>query len=127
MRMTERVAEIMETNVSEHFIPLILQSDEETQVFPIYFARMIEENRIAIPVTDATHIEEALDEETPATAVIADRAGGYEAYILRGRAHRVTDEDDYQFVAAMQNEVPGFPVHGAVIFEVESAHPVPPP
>ncbi len=127
MRMTERISEIMETNLAEHFMPLILQSDGETQVFPVYFARMIEENRIAIPVTDATHIEEALDEEMPATAVIADRSGGYEAYILRGTAHRVTDEEDYEFVQAMQSEVPGFPIHGAVVFDVESAHPVPPP
>jgi hypothetical protein len=127
MRMTERVTEIMETNLAEHFIPLILQSDDHTLVFPVYFARMIDENQIAIPVTDATHIEESLDREMPATAVVADRPGGYEAYVLQGRAHRVTDAEDYEFVQAMRNEVPGFPIHGAVIFEVESAHPVPPP
>lgn len=126
MHMNDRVREIIELNLAEYFMPLIVQSDHP-RVFPIYFARIIGENRVAIPVTDATGIEEMLDTEVPAMAVVADRPGGFEAYVLQGRASRVTDSDDYQFVQSMRNEVPGFPIHGAVVFEVDSANPVPPP
>lgn len=126
MRMNERVKEIIELNLTNHFIPLIIQSDHD-RVFPIYYARIMGENQVAIPVTDATGIEEGLNAEEPAVAMVADRPGGFEAYILKGKVRRVTDDDDYEFVQAMRNEVPGFPIHGAVIFEVESASPVPPP
>ena len=80
-----------------------------------------------MPVTGATGIDEALKETGRAVALVADRAGGYEAYVLEGTARYVTDEMDYQLVAAMRNIVPGFPIHGAVVFQVGSVHLAPPP
>ena len=126
MLMTERVREVVRLNLTSHYIPLILWLGE-TRVFPVYFAEIMDEDVIAIPVTGATGIDEALSERTPASAVVADRAGGYEAYVLEGIARHVSDAADYELVAAMRNAAPGFPIHGAVIFEVETAHLVPPP
>jgi hypothetical protein len=126
MRMTGRVREIIQMNVGHHWIPLVVQSDR-VRMFPVYFARIIGENLIAVPVTGATGIDDALRERTSASVLIADRAGGYEAYLLEGKARYVTDETDYELVAAMRNEAPGFPIHGAVVFEVESVHLTPPP
>lgn len=126
MRLTERVKEIIEMNVANHYIPLIVQGDRAC-AFPVYFARIMKENLIAIPVTGATGIDEALKEETPAMAMVVDRAGGYEAYLLQGTARHLTRDQDYRLVTAMKNEVPGFPIHSAVIFRVESVRLVPPP
>lgn len=126
MRITDRVKEIIEMNITNHYIPLVVQADG-VRVFPVYFARIMGENLIAIPVTGATDIGEALAEETPALAMVVNRAGGYEAYLLQGKAHHVTREQDYELVTAMKNEVPGFPIHSAVIFKVETVHLAPPP
>ncbi len=126
MRLTERVKEIIELNIANHYVPLIVQSDR-MRAFPVYFARIMKENLIAIPVTGATGIDEALREETPAMVMVVDRAGGYEAYVLEGTARHLTRDQDYRLVTAMRNEVPSFPIHSAVIFKVESVHLVPPP
>jgi len=126
MRMTGRVREIIQMNVAGHCIPLVVQGDR-VRIFPVYFARIMKENLIAIPVTGATGIDDALRERASASALVADRAGGYEAYVLEGKARYATDETDYELVAAMRNEAPGFPIHGAVVFEVEAVHLSPPP
>lgn len=126
MRMTGRVKNIIKLNLTNGYIPLIIQADH-TPIFPMYYARIMAENLIVFPVTTATDIDEVLRETTPALAAVADRAGGYEAYSLEGKARYVNDEMDYELVSEMRNEAPGFPIHGAVVFEVENVHLVPPP
>ena len=126
MRMTERVKEIIELNLANHYIPLVVQADKP-RTFPMYFARIIGEDVIAFPTTGATGIARVLEIARPASVLVADRDGGYEAYLIEGSARYVTDEFDYQLVAEMRNEAPGFPIHGAVVFRVESVHLVPPP
>ncbi|HUV04055.1 MAG TPA: hypothetical protein VMX94_02990 [Armatimonadota bacterium] len=124
--MTERVKEIIEMNLAGHYIPLIVQADRP-RAFPMYFARIIGEDVIAFPATGATGIAKVLETARPAWALVADRAGGYEAYLLEGNARYATDELDYQLVAEMRNEAPGFPIHGAVVFRVETVYLTPPP
>ena len=126
MRMTERVKEIIELNLTDHYFPLVVEAQEPC-VIPVYYARIMEESKIGIPVTNATGIDKVLEEDRPASALVADRDGGYEAYLLQGKAHAVTDAEDYEFVASMRNEAPGFPIHGAVVFQVENVELVPPP
>ena len=126
MRMTARVREIIEMNIVAYYIPLVVHADD-TLVFPMYFARIMGENRVVFPATGATGIDEALRETTPASALVVDRQGGYEAYLLEGRARHVTRETDRQLVATMQNEAPGFPIHGAIVLEVEAVHLTAPP
>lgn len=126
MRMTERVEEIIVMNTEQNCIPLVLW-DEKSQVYPMYYARIIGEKKLAFPVTNATGISGVLTEESPAKALVSDREDGYEAYLLEGRARYVTDESDFQLVAEMRNVAPGLPVHGAVVFEIDNVHLVPPP
>lgn len=124
MRMSERVKQIIELNLVNYYIPLVVGNGH---VFPMYYGRIMEENLIAFPVTNATGIADVLKETSPAYAMVADREGGYEAYLLRGKARYVTQELDYDLISIMQNVVPGFPIHGAVIMEVEGEHLTPPP
>jgi len=126
MRMTERVKDIIEMNLAGHYIPLVVQADKP-RAFPMYFARIIGEDVIAFPATGATGIARVLEIARPAWALVADRAGGYEAYLIEGKARYATDKLDYQLVAEMRNEAPGFPIHGAVVFRVETVHLMPPP
>ena len=126
MRTTERVKEIVEMNVTNHYIPLVL-SGEKADVFPLYFVRIIGDDMIAAPVTGATGIDEALKEARPAKMLVSDRFGGYEAYTLEGEARYVSDEADYDLVAEMRNVVPEFPIHGAVTFKVNRVQLAPPP
>lgn len=126
MRMTDRVREIIETNLLNHYIPLVVRGDV-IGVFPMYYGRIRGEKQILFPVTNATDIGMVLKEPTPAHVVVADRASGYEAYVLDGKACYVSNEDDFQLVASLRNECPSFPIHGAVIFTVENVHLVPPP
>ena len=121
-----RVTEILELNLTNHFVALILESDR-VQAYPVYFAQIVGESTIRIPVTDATGIADALKSPVPASTIVADPAGGFEAYELRGVARHISEEEDYEAVAAARSLTPGFPVHGAVIFEIDSVHPVPPP
>lgn len=126
MHMTERVKEIIELNKLNFYIPLAIQGDH-SRMFPMYSVRIMEENTLAFPATDATGIDQALKESTPAQAMVVDRAGGYEAYLLEGNARYVSDEMDYTLVSEMRNEMDGFPIHGAVVFEVKNVYLVPPP
>lgn len=126
MRMTGRVKEIIELNLTSHYFPLVVHA-EQPRVLPVYFARIMDENRIGIPVTGATGIDETLGKGKPASALVADRNAGYEAYLLQGRARLISDSEDYEFVASMRSEVPGFPIHGALVFEVENVQLIPPP
>ena len=127
MRMTERVKEIIEMNTTNHCIPLISMGPGGVRVFPMYFARIINERLLAMPATAGTDIDKALAHTSPAMVLVTDRAGGYEAYVLEGNAQYVTDKADFELVAAMRNMVPGFPIHGAVVFEVKKVHLAPPP
>lgn len=126
MRMTGRVRELIAMNSMDSYIPLVVQSDP-IRMFPMYYARIMAENLIAFPVTGATGIDEALKEATPVLAAVAHRAGGYEAYSLEGSARYVSAEMDYELVSEMRNAVPGFPIHGAVVFEVETVRLMAPP
>jgi hypothetical protein len=126
MRMTGRVKEIIEINQTDHCIPLVVLS-EPAGIFPMYFASIRGENTLVFPATNATDISQALGEGSSAMALVADREGGYEAYSLEGHARYVTQDADYMLVSALQNLAPGFPVHGAVIFDVERVHLLPPP
>ncbi|MHB0912718.1 MAG: hypothetical protein ACYC2Y_04645 [Armatimonadota bacterium] len=119
MRMTARVSEIVGLNTTNHYIPLVLAGGK---ILPMYYARMIGESTLAFPVTGSASIDDG-----PATALVADREGGYEAYLLEGIACYVTSDEDYDLVSEMQNLVPGFPIHGGVVFEVRNVHLVPPP
>lgn len=127
MRMTGRVREIIEMNTTNQYIPLVSMGRDGARIFPMYFARIIGEHMLVMPATAGTGIGKTLARSTPAMALVADRAGGYEAYVLEGKARYVTDKLDLELVAAMQNMVPGFPVHGAVVFDVREVHLVPPP
>lgn len=126
MKMTERVKEIIELNLTNHYFTLVVQA-EETRMLPVYFARIIEDHTVGIPITGAAGIDEMLKEDKPASAMVADRDGGYEAYLLQGKARVITETDDYEFVASMRSEAPGFPIHGAVVFQVENVQLTPPP
>jgi hypothetical protein len=126
MRMTERVREIIGLSLMDGYIPLVVQ-DDHVRIFPMYYGRIMGENEIAFPVTVATGIDEALSEPKSVFAFVADRESGFEAYSLEGKARYVDDETDYDLVAEMRNEAPGFPIHGAVVFEVEMVHLTAPP
>lgn len=127
MRMTGRVKEIVEMNTTNQYIPLVSTGRHGVCIFPMYFATIMDEHILVMPATAGTDIDKALASSTPALALVADRAGGYEAYVLEGKARYVTDKLGFQLVAAMQNAVPGFPVHGAVVFDVREVHLAPPP
>lgn len=126
MRLSERVKEIVEMNLARGYIPLVIQT-EPAQVIPMFFARLIGENVLAFPITGTSRMDEALTSEVEAQALVVDRDAGFEAYLIRGRARHVTREQDYELVVSMKNTAPGFPVHSALRFEMESAKPVPPP
>lgn len=126
MHITERVKEIAEMNALNGYIPFLVQGDHNS-LFPMYSVRMIGEKLLAFPATAATGIDKALRETTSASAMVVDREGGYEAYVLDGSACYVTDEIDYDLVSEMRNAMDGFPIHGAVVFEVEDVRLVPPP
>ncbi|MHB0997916.1 MAG: hypothetical protein ACYC27_01615 [Armatimonadota bacterium] len=125
MRMTARVRDIISMNIMNYYIPLIIRG-ETMHIYPMYYARMIGENTIAIPVTGSTGIGDVLKSSQAANLMAVDRAGGFEAYMIEGNARYVTDDMDYQLVAAMRNEVPAFPIHATILFEIESVHLVPP-
>lgn len=126
MHMTDRVVNIIEMNLVGSYIPLFLKSEEK--FFPMYYARFLGENKMAFPVTNATGIEAALKNPSPAVALVADREGGFEAYELNGRASFVTDSSEGEdLMSEMRNDAPGFPIHGAVIFWIDSVQLVPPP
>jgi hypothetical protein len=126
MRMIERVKEIIEANLLHYYIPLVVDA-ENPKVFPMYYGRIRGEKQVVFPATNATGIGSALKEQKPAYIIVADRAAGFEAYLLEGKAWYVSNEDDYDLVAEMRNECPSLPIHGAVILEVENVHLVPPP
>jgi len=126
MRMTDRVRDIIEMNLVDHYIPLLVKSDGK--LFPMYYARLLGENKIAFPITNATGMDSVLKEPSPATAIVADREGGFEAYALNGRASLVTDASgDDDLMNEVRNDVPGFPIHGAVVFSIDSVQLMPPP
>ncbi|MDI6827728.1 MAG: hypothetical protein QME62_04500 [Armatimonadota bacterium] len=127
MRLTERVKNIIELNLQDSYIPFVVQANNSVRIFPMYYARIIGEDIIAFPVTNATGIEETLKGWSKAYVVVSDRAAGYEAYVLEGRGRYESNETDYELVAEMRNVVPGFPIHGAVVFKVENCHLAPPP
>lgn len=127
MRLTERIKNIVELNLQDYYIPLVVRANDSVRMFPMYYARIIGGDTIAFPVTNATGIEKALKGWSKAYAMVSDRASGYEAYVLEGRARYESNETDYQLVAEMRNVVPGFPIHGAVVFRVEECHLAPPP
>ncbi|HEY3297169.1 MAG TPA: hypothetical protein VGK34_00825, partial [Armatimonadota bacterium] len=110
----------------DYCIPLVIQ-DGGGQVFPMYYAHFIDENTLAFPVTNATGIDSALKEAKPATALVVDRAGTFEAYLLEGTARFVSDKSDFDLVSEMRNLAQGFPIHAAVVFEVKNARLTPPP
>lgn len=126
MRMTDRVKEIIEANLLDHCVPLIVRGDS-IGVFPMYYGRIRGEKEILFPATNATDIGTMLKEPTPAHVIVADRASGFEAYVLDGKACYVSNEDDFQLVASLRNECPSLPIHGVVVFAVENVHLVPPP
>jgi hypothetical protein len=126
VRFTERVKEIIELNLVNHYIPLVVQADGK-QVFPMYQARIMEEDLFAVPVTAATGIDKALETTDRAVVLVADRQSGFEAYVLEGSARYVTGDDDFQLVAEMRNVVPALPIHAAVVFEVKEVRLEPPP
>lgn len=124
--MTSRVREIIEMNLVDHCIPLLLKSQEK--LFPMYYGRFIGEAKLAFPVTEATGIDSALEHPSEATALAVDREAGFEAYVVNGRAaliHEGTEGDE--LVVEMKNEVVGFPIHGAVVFSIDSVQLIPPP
>ncbi len=125
MRVTGRIKEIIDMNLANHYIPLVLKGDD-THLYPMYYGISMDENLLAFPTTGATGINEALKQDLPALAMVADREGGYEAYLLHGKARYITSESDYDLVSMMQNIVPGLPIHGAVIFEIETTNLIPP-
>lgn len=126
MRMTDRVVSIIEMNLVDSYIPLFIKSEEK--LYPMYYARFLAENKIAFPVTNATGIDTALKNPSPAVALVADREGGFEAYELKGRASMVTGSPEGEdLMAEMRNDAPGFPIHGAVIFWIDSVQLIPPP
>lgn len=126
MKITERVREIVELNLTEYYIPLAV-SGGSPKIYPEYYGRFIEENVLAFPSTGATGIGKDLAEEGRAQVMVADRAGGFEAYLLEGSAHYVSGNEDYDLISMMQNESPGFPISGAVVFKIDNVHLVPPP
>lgn len=126
MRMTERIAEIVELDSVNQYLTLVVD-DPEPSVYPVYFGRVTGEQSISIPVTTATGIDDDLKETKPAHLLVADRMAGYEAYVLNGKARFVSEEEDFDLTSEMRNMTPGFPVHGAVVFEVSDARLAPPP
>lgn len=126
MQMTGRIGEILEANMVDHYIPFVVESHPE-KIFPMYYAQIMKENVIVFPVTNATGIDAIVKTHSPAVAMVADREGGFESYLLKGKAKYVTDESDYDLISEMRNMAPGFPIHGAVVFEVTSAELAPPP
>jgi len=126
MRTTERVKQIIEMNATDHYIPLVVDGDKP-RVFPLYYVRVMDDDMIAAPVTGATGIDEAIRDCSPATMLVSYRFGGFEAYTLDGDVCYVTDDTDYDLVASMRNEAPGFPIHAAVKFKVNQVHLAPPP
>lgn len=126
MKMNDRIVNVLHSGAERNNITLAVQG-EEVHLFPVYFVRMVGENTISIPMTNATGIEGVVKENARAQIIAADRELGFEAYVLEGTARYVAQETDYDLVMAMQNEVPGFPIHGAVVFEIEKVRLVPPP
>jgi hypothetical protein len=126
MRMNDRVRQIIEMNTTNFYIPLAIQ-DGHNNIYPMYFGMLMGERQIVFPATDASGIDGALKESKPVAMMVADRAEGYEAYMLEGHARYVNNDESYDLVAEMQNVASGFPIHGAVVFDVESVQLVPPP
>ena len=75
MRFTERVKEIVELNLTDHYIPLVVQADHKL-IYPMYYAQMMGENTIAFPVTAATGINKALEKASLVSMIVADLRGG---------------------------------------------------
>lgn len=126
MKMNERIREIIHSGTDRNYTTLAVQGDGY-KLFPVYFVRMVGENMLAIPVTNATGIEQVLKEPTHAQFIAADRGQGFEAYLLEGSARYVSNDTDFELVAEMVNEVPSFPIHGAVTFQIENVQLIPPP
>lgn len=126
MRLTDRVKEIIELNLADYHIAFVV-GGAANRVFPMYYARLIGDDVLAFPVTGATGIDKALELSNEAALLVADRHAGYEAYVLEGRARYVTNSEDMELVQSVRNLVPGFPIHGAVVFEIENVRLAPPP
>ncbi|HAH86848.1 MAG: hypothetical protein WCT06_02010 [Armatimonadota bacterium] len=126
MKITERVREIVELNLTNHYIPLAVLNGSP-KIYPEYYGRFSDENVLVFPATGATGIGRDLAEAERAQAMVADRAGGFEAYLLEGSARYVSGDEDYDLISMMQNESPGFPIHGAVVFKINNVRLMPPP